>query len=183
MSGPPRLTDFVSGSLAGAAGTLASMPCDTIRTRLVSQGEPKVRRFNVFSDVNLFFLLFTQFQIYRGVVHALISMIRKEGFLSLYNGLVPSLALIMPQTGVQFASFRLFVESYWVLHGGGSMNTVNGSLLKWCNIFFPFFSIFRDEQQAPIGWEFSLRQLGWTRSENICLSSRFMQKTIPGSRF
>ena len=34
--------NFLCGSISGAMGTLVSMPCDTIRTRLVGQGEPKV---------------------------------------------------------------------------------------------------------------------------------------------
>ncbi len=34
--------NFVSGCAAGGCGTLASFPFDVLRTRLISQGEPKV---------------------------------------------------------------------------------------------------------------------------------------------
>ncbi|CAG7835236.1 unnamed protein product [Allacma fusca] len=78
---------FVSGSVSGALATAFSFPFDTVRTRLVGQAEPKV---------------------YRGVYHAFQSMIRYEGILSVYKGLIPALLQIMPHTGVQFASFHLF---------------------------------------------------------------------------
>ncbi len=37
--------NFVSGCAAGVSGTLASFPFDVMRTRLISQGEPKVHAF------------------------------------------------------------------------------------------------------------------------------------------
>jgi solute carrier family 25 phosphate transporter 23/24/25/41 len=53
------------------------------------------------------------------VVDAFSTMIRTEGFFSLYKGLMPSMLQIMPQTGVQFATFRLFSDAYWVIAKGG----------------------------------------------------------------
>ena len=37
--------NFTSGCLAGLAATLASQPFDTLRTRLIGQGEPQVSVF------------------------------------------------------------------------------------------------------------------------------------------
>jgi len=64
------------------------------------------------------------FQIYKGLSHAVATMLRTEGILSFYKGLVPSLLQIMPQTGVQFASFRLFSQSYWALSGKGKQKKI-----------------------------------------------------------
>ena len=37
-----KAVNFVSGCVAGGSGTLASFPFDVLRTRFISQGEPKV---------------------------------------------------------------------------------------------------------------------------------------------
>lgn len=37
--------DFMSGCVAGGVATLSSFPFDVLRTRLLSQGEPKVSEF------------------------------------------------------------------------------------------------------------------------------------------
>ena len=39
------MTNFVAGSAAATLATVATYPLDVIRTRMVSQGEPKVRFF------------------------------------------------------------------------------------------------------------------------------------------
>ncbi len=52
------------------------------------------------------------FQIYNGVIHAFLSMVRNEGFLSLYKGLTPNLIQIIPHTGMQFALFNMATEIY-----------------------------------------------------------------------
>ena len=37
------VVNFVSGCAAGGVGTLTSFPFDVLRTRMLSQGEPKVK--------------------------------------------------------------------------------------------------------------------------------------------
>lgn len=109
------------------------MPFDTIRTRLVGQGEPKViLNFVSFSFlqklnsnwINVWLLrtcfpqnfivydLILKWQVYRGILHALSSMVRQEGILSLYKGLTPNLIQIAPHTGMQFTFFHLFSNLY-----------------------------------------------------------------------
>jgi len=84
---------FICGSISGGIATLVSMPCDTIRTRLVGQGEPKI---------------------YNGPVHAMITMIKTEGYSSLFKGFLPNVIQIMPHAGIQFAAFHAFTELYWM---------------------------------------------------------------------
>lgn len=105
---------FICGSLSGAVGTTASLPFDTIRTRLVGQGEPKV----IVAFVIIFLSWIANvlhvhacgfgFQIYRGVLHAFYTMVTVEGVTSLYKGLAPALLQIMPYAGVQFSAFHFF---------------------------------------------------------------------------
>lgn len=71
----------VCGGLAGVCGTLVSMPCDVVRTRLVAQGTPKL---------------------YSGVLEAGLKIVRHEGPLSLWKGLMPTLAMSAPQTALIF---------------------------------------------------------------------------------
>ena len=39
--------NFLSGGLAGIVATMCCHPLDVVRTRFVSQGEPKVRTFSI----------------------------------------------------------------------------------------------------------------------------------------
>ncbi|XP_068246669.1 mitochondrial thiamine pyrophosphate carrier-like [Palaemon carinicauda] len=78
--GQTQLT-AICGGLAGMCGTLVSMPCDVVRTRLVAQGTPKL---------------------YSGVMDAWIKIVRHEGPLSLWKGLLPTLAMSAPQTALIF---------------------------------------------------------------------------------
>ncbi|CAL8083279.1 unnamed protein product [Orchesella dallaii] len=90
------VTHSICGGLSGGLATAITMPFDTIRTRLVGQGEPKI---------------------YRGISHACLCMIREEGVTSLYKGLAPNLIQIVPHTGMQFGFFQLFSNLYRYLSG------------------------------------------------------------------
>eukprot|EP00055_Hartaetosiga_balthica_P007998 m.28536 g.28536 ORF g.28536 m.28536 type:complete len:340 (+) comp6059_c0_seq2:156-1175(+) len=78
------INSFVSGNTAAFVATCATFPLDTIRTRMVAQGEPKI---------------------YIGFFHALGSMVKHEGPLSLYRGLSTTLIGVMPYIGVSFATY------------------------------------------------------------------------------
>lgn len=43
-AGEGHLSQGMCGALAGLCATLFSFPCDTIRTRLIAQGYPKVTK-------------------------------------------------------------------------------------------------------------------------------------------
>lgn len=85
------LNYLISGSLAGMTAAFVSHPFDTVRTRLVGQGEPKV---------------------YKSMTAAFSSMVRKEGMTSLFRGLKPNLILVVPQSGSTFMSYKLF-KDFW----------------------------------------------------------------------
>lgn len=83
--------NFTAGVSAGCMATVIAYPFDTIRTRLVVQGEPKV---------------------YKGITDVISQMCGKEGALSLYRGLWPTLIQIGPYVGCQFALYRFLIEKY-----------------------------------------------------------------------
>jgi solute carrier family 25 thiamine pyrophosphate transporter 19 len=67
--------DFICGGLAAAMTIVTNQPLDTVRTRLVSQGEPKL---------------------YRNIPDAMKQIYTKEGVLAFYKGTVPAIMLVAP---------------------------------------------------------------------------------------
>ena len=82
------LTHFVAGGLAGCAGTLASAPCDVVRTRLVAQAEP----------------------VYRSIWHAVIQLWGEGGVAAFYKGALPAMMMTAPQAALQFGFYSLFTS-------------------------------------------------------------------------
>jgi len=76
---------FLCGGAAGCAGTLASLPFDVVRTRLVAQPAP----------------------VKASVRHAVTQLHRQGGPRAFFKGLVPAVASTAPQTGLQFAFYTL----------------------------------------------------------------------------
>ncbi|VDP37149.1 unnamed protein product [Schistosoma margrebowiei] len=70
---------------AGSLAAVVTQPLDVLRTRFIAQGEPKT---------------------YGSMSHAAVSIITREGAQGFFRGLVPSLLLIAPQTGIQFAIYH-----------------------------------------------------------------------------
>lgn len=83
------VVNFTCGSLSGFCSTVLSHPFDVVRTRMVSQSEPKT---------------------YLSTKHAFQSMIKFEKLPGLYRGFVPTISQIMPFSGAQFASYTFFKE-------------------------------------------------------------------------
>lgn len=77
-------TSFVSGAIAGTAGTIASYPLDLLRTTLAAQGEPKV---------------------YKGIVDAARGIVAKNGIAGLYRGLSITIIEIIPYSALQFGLY------------------------------------------------------------------------------
>ena len=82
------LTHFVGGGLAGCAGTLASAPCDVVRTRLVAQAEP----------------------VYRSIWHAVTQLWVEGGVAAFYKGALPAVMMTAPQAALQFGFYSLFTS-------------------------------------------------------------------------
>ncbi|KAM9296421.1 mitochondrial thiamine pyrophosphate carrier-like [Gastrophryne carolinensis] len=77
---------FLCGGLAACSATLTVHPLDTLRTRFAAQGEPKV---------------------YKTLRHAIVTILKTEGFFTFYNGLYPTLLAVFPYAGLQFSSYNL----------------------------------------------------------------------------
>lgn len=82
--------NFCNGSIAATVATVASFPFDTVRTRLIAEQKTN--------------------KVYNGFLNALSVMIKTEGPVVLFKGLIPTLGQIAPHAGVQFAVYKLFTE-------------------------------------------------------------------------
>eukprot|EP01135_Chromosphaera_perkinsii_P003441 Nk52_evm10s243 gene=Nk52_evmTU10s243 len=80
-------THFFGGGFSGCFATVITYPLDTVRTRLVSQGEPKT---------------------YLNSRDAIKKIYVNEGALSFYKGLLPTLCQIFPYMGFQFGFYEAF---------------------------------------------------------------------------
>lgn len=83
--------EFVCGGMAGIGSTLACQPVDVLRTRLVAQKKSTV---------------------YRGLFHAITSMFKENGIRTFYKGIVPTLCMIFPNTGLHFAFYGTFKRAW-----------------------------------------------------------------------
>ena len=86
VSASSPLTHLACGSFAGMIAIVAAHPFDTLRTRMVGQGEPKL---------------------YKNQIHACKMIIRNEGVSGLYRGLLPNIGLVGPQAGATFFSYEV----------------------------------------------------------------------------
>lgn len=83
---------FIAGSLAGAVSTTATYPLDLARARMAVTNETRYKNIRaVFKEI-----------------------IRKEGFLKLYKGYVPTLLGVVPYAGTSFFTY----ETLKRLHNG-----------------------------------------------------------------
>ena len=80
------------GSLASGATVCIMMPLDTIKTRLTTQAGQKGAA--------------TAVAPYLGLHNTAVRMIREEGPASLYRGLTPRLASVVPMVALQFAVYE-----------------------------------------------------------------------------
>ena len=108
--------DFLCGGISGVAATFACQPIDVMRTRLIVQEK----------------------QTYRGIRHGAQLMLRENGFRTFYKGLVPTLSMIYPHVGLNFAFYGLFKRA-WSQHGKLSL-LLCGALSGVCSkiILLPF---------------------------------------------
>ncbi|XP_041072560.1 mitochondrial thiamine pyrophosphate carrier isoform X1 [Carcharodon carcharias] len=104
---------FVCGGLAACSATVTVQPLDTLRTRFVAQGEPKV---------------------YKSLWHAVVTMYRKEGPLSFYRGLTPTVLAVFPYAGFQFAFYNIFhhISEWAVTPGETRMGNIENLVCGSC---------------------------------------------------
>ncbi|GMN45331.1 hypothetical protein TIFTF001_014522 [Ficus carica] len=81
---------FIAGAAAGITATVLCLPLDTIRTKLVAPGGEALG----------------------GVIGAFRYMIKTEGFLSLYKGLVPSILSMAPSGAVFYGVYDILKSAY-----------------------------------------------------------------------
>ena len=94
---------FISGALAGAAGTIASYPFDLLRTTLAAQGEPKI---------------------YSGMRDAVRGICRDSGVRGLYRGVGVTVLEIMPYAALQFGLYDAFLKIANRVDSGDSNRTL-----------------------------------------------------------
>ena len=143
------LTHLSCGSLAGMVAIVAAHPFDTLRTRMVGQGEPKL---------------------YRNQIHACKLILRHEGISGLYRGLLPNVALVGPQAGATFFSYEV-CKQFWgklmpdpALKEGLLCNLSSGAVsgIFSKSLIYPLDSIKKRLQVQ--GFEEARNKFGSTRS-------------------
>uniref|UniRef100_A0A4W4GVE1 Mitochondrial thiamine pyrophosphate carrier n=1 Tax=Electrophorus electricus TaxID=8005 RepID=A0A4W4GVE1_ELEEL len=97
---------FLCGGIAACSATVACQPFDTLRTRFAAQGEPKV---------------------YRNLRHAVYTMYCKEGALTFYRGLTPTLVAVFPYAGLQFFFYNI-LKTFAGPPAGGLQSLLSGSI-------------------------------------------------------
>ena len=82
-------TAMLGGMFAGLFSTLCNNPFDLIKSRMQGVEGPKL---------------------YNGFVDCLVKVVRDEGVLQLWSGLVPRLARVVPGQGIIFASSEMLAQ-------------------------------------------------------------------------
>ena len=107
LNGPQRLSDddeddisndkevstfsrLFAGAVAGTTACVACYPLDLVRTRLTTQLETKEN--------------------YRGISDAFVKIVRNEGFIGLYAGLVPTLMVAVPNFSISWMVYGSLKE-------------------------------------------------------------------------
>lgn len=90
-----QLTQFGAGALAGMVNTLVLSPLDVVKTRLQVQGSSSASATH-----------------YRGLFHALRSMLHQEGLSSYYRGLSASLWAFVPNWAIYWYTYETFKRTY-----------------------------------------------------------------------
>lgn len=131
------MTHFICGGIAASFTIVTNQPVDTVRTRLVTQGEPRV---------------------YNGIMDAVRKIYAREGVRGFYKGTLPALMLVAPESAFRFGIYQ-YLNLHWTkltnylnsLHerAGGQLNqsdigliqsSINGSLAGVLSktIVYPF---------------------------------------------
>jgi solute carrier family 25 thiamine pyrophosphate transporter 19 len=110
------IANFACGAVAGCSATLASFPFDVVRTRLVAQSE--------------------KHRVYSGTLEAFTSILKNEGFLVLYRGILPTFIQVAPHAGTQFMCYKVFNNIYKYVTNSTTTSLLNslisGSLAGLC---------------------------------------------------
>jgi solute carrier family 25 phosphate transporter 23/24/25/41 len=125
-----------AGALAGMTSTLATYPLDLVRCRLSAQHEVKK---------------------YTGIINAFKVILKEEGFIGWYRGLVPSLIGIAPYVAINFTSFetlkRVTIDYFEVKELGVITKLTLGAIAGTISqtITYPLETVRRRMQMASLG--------------------------------
>jgi solute carrier family 25 (mitochondrial phosphate transporter), member 23/24/25/41 len=81
---------FLAGAISGCTACVACYPLDLVRTRLTTELEGREN--------------------YRGIVDAVRKIYRADGFLGFYSGLLPTLAVAVPNFAISFSVYGTMKE-------------------------------------------------------------------------
>lgn len=112
----PRKTSLsvklVCGAVAGVIGTCIIFPLDIIKTRLQNQKPAETTKLKNAAKLADAVKNTKPNVVYTGVLDAGKKIIAKEGFKSLYNGLIPNLVGIIPEKAIKLA-VNDYAREYW----------------------------------------------------------------------
>jgi len=143
----PPFRRFLAGSLAGIAAASCTYPLDMVRARMAVVAKHK----------------------YKSLRHAVITIYQHEGFLTFYNGFIPTVLGIIPYAGTSFFVYETLKRNYHEKHPDKEMGTMvrlgNGALagLFGQSLTYPFDIVRRRMQTDGVdGKGYKYRSLSWT---------------------
>lgn len=92
------LTESVAGAAAGVTAVALTYPLDLVRARLAMQANGKLASAR-----------------YTGVLNALLTIPRTEGFAALYRGIAPTMCGVAPYAAIKFSAFEALKRAACVL--------------------------------------------------------------------
>eukprot|EP00889_Picochlorum_renovo_P002189 jgi/Picre1/29219/NNA_004611.t1 len=110
---PRRL---IAGACAGMTATALTHPLDTVRLRLALPNSG-----------------------YNGMAHAMTTMVRTEGVMSLYKGLIPTLIGVAPYAAINFASYDMLKRRRMQMKGNTYRNQLHALSTIWATEGFRGF--------------------------------------------
>jgi len=100
------ITHFVCGGFAASLCVLTNQPIDTIRTRLISQGEPRL---------------------YLGIFDAFKKMYSKEGIKGFYRGTLPAIISNAPESAFRFSIYEILISKWTKLNDQFGIKSQNNN--------------------------------------------------------
>ncbi|XP_013383541.1 kidney mitochondrial carrier protein 1-like [Lingula anatina] len=97
IMGDTPSTHFISSSIAGLAGAIASNPVDVVKTRMMNQRKLKGKQAKA---------------IYSSSVQCLVQTVRTEGFFALYKGFIPTWVRLGPWNVIFFMAYEQLNKVY-----------------------------------------------------------------------
>jgi len=113
----PIPASLIAGACAGVSSTLCMYPLELVKTRLTIQvcAKPRTKTEILGADAVQFLMasdVILQRDVYNGIAHAFLKILREEGPGELYRGLAPSLIGVIPYAATNYFAYDTLRKAY-----------------------------------------------------------------------